>query len=181
MTDAPVVFGSSVEALARVVGPKLTPALKARYAALGFDLGRPHPAYPYDAWVKALELTLSELYPGEPEERATFLLGRALFESYGTTMIGRALMQMLKVLGPRRALHRMARNLRTTNNYSDSRLTEQGERHAELWINKARFPEYFRGLLCAGLEFTGAREVQVTVKERGALPDESVVFDVRWS
>ena len=181
MTDAPVVFGSSVEALARVIGPKLTPELKAQFAALGFDLARPDPAYPYEAWVKALELTLRELYPGESEERATYLLGRALFDSYGTTMIGRALMQMLKVLGPRRALHRMARNLRTTNNYSDTRLTEHGDRHAELWINKARFPEYFRGLISEGLEFTGAREVQVTVKARGAPPDESIVFEVRWS
>lgn len=177
----PVVFGSSVEALTRVLSTRLTPALRQRYAELGFDLARPLPAYPYEQWVRCLAFTLRELYPSENEERATYLLGRALFESFGVTLTGRALMQMLKVLGPRRALQRMARNLRTTNNYAETRVTELGPAHCELWINQARFPHYYRGLIEAGLEFTGARQVQLTVKARGAPPDESLTFDIRWA
>lgn len=181
--EAPVVFGNSVEALVRVLEPVLTPSLAARYQALGIDLFRPNPAYPYELWVEGLQLAMAELYPGVAPDEATYRLGRALFESYGTTMLGRAVLQLAKVLGSRRALERMARNLRTTNNYSDTRLVERGPGHFELWVNKAAFPHYFRGLLKAGLEYTGARNVQVLLLRVGAQaqpPDESITLEVRW-
>lgn len=177
--EAPVVFGNSVEALVRVLGPALDGKVKAQFLALGVDLFNPNPAYPYELWLQALNLAMQVLWPALPRDEATFLMGRAIFESYGQTVMGKALLQLVKVLGPRRALERMSRNLRTTNNYSETRLTEQGPNHFHLWVNRVAFPHYFRGLLEAGLEFGGAKEVKVGIAS--VSQEQGVVFDLRWA
>lgn len=176
--EAPVVFGNSVEALVRVLGPALDGPVKARFLAIGVDLFNPNPAYPYEQWLATLSLAMEVLWPTLPRDEATFRMGRAIFESYGQTVMGKALLQLVKVLGPRRALERMSRNLRTTNNYSDTKLTELGPNHFHLWVNRVAFPHYFRGLLEAGLEFGGAKEVKVSLQSVSA--DQGVVFDLAW-
>lgn len=177
-SDAPVVFGTSVEALVRVLGQSRTPEVQSRFLALGVDLERPNPAYPYETWLDALRLAMALKWPGVTEEEASYRMGRAIFESYGQTLMGSALLQLLKVLGPRRGLERMTRNLRTTNNYSETRLTVVGPNQYQLWVNKVAFPQYFRGLLEAGLEFSGARSLSVRVAT--ASTTEGAVFDLAW-
>ncbi|MDX2014619.1 MAG: DUF2378 family protein [Myxococcaceae bacterium] len=178
MSDAPVVFGTSVEALVRVLGATLTPEVHARFVTLGIDLERPNPAYPYETWLEALRLAMALKWPGAPEDEATYRMGRAIFESYSLTLMGSALLQLLKVLGPRRGLERMTRNLRTTNNYSETRLTVVGPHQYQLWVNKVAFPHYFRGLLEAGLEFSGAKSLSVRIVSASAA--EGAVFDLAW-
>jgi len=178
VADAPVVFGNSVESLVRVLGPALDETVRQKFLALGIDLFKPNPAYPYELWIQALQLAMNLLWPGVGREVATYRMGRAIFESYGQTVMGKALMALVKVLGPRRALERMSRNLRTTNNYSETRLTEVGPNRYELWVNKVAFPHYFRGLLEAGLESGGAAEVKVEVGSVSAT--EGVAFGLSW-
>ena len=178
MAEAPVVFGNSVESLVRVLGPALDETVRQKFLALGIDLFKPNPAYPYELWIQALQLAMNLLWPGVGREVATYRMGRAIFESYGQTVMGKALMALVKVLGPRRALERMSRNLRTTNNYSETRLTEVGPNRYELWVNKVAFPHYFRGLLEAGLESGGAAEVKVEVGSVSAT--EGVAFGLSW-
>ncbi|MDP1921313.1 MAG: DUF2378 family protein [Myxococcales bacterium] len=178
MADAPVVFGNSVESLVRVLGPALDEEARQKFLALGIDLFKPNPAYPYELWVEALVMAMDLLWPGVTRDVATYRMGRAIFESYGQTVMGKALMALVKVLGPKRALDRMSRNLRTTNNYSETRLTDVGPNRYELWVNKVAFPHYFRGLLEAGLEFGGAAEVKVEVGSVSAT--EGVVFNLSW-
>jgi uncharacterized protein (TIGR02265 family) len=178
VADAPVVFGNSVESLVRVLGPALDEKVRQRFLSLGIDLFKPNPAYPYELWVEALVMSMDLLWPGVARDVATYRMGRAIFESYGQTVMGKALMALVKVLGPKRALDRMSRNLRTTNNYSETRLTEVGPNRYEMWVNKVAFPHYFRGLLEAGLEFGGATEVKVEVGSVSAT--EGVVFNLSW-
>jgi len=178
VAEAPVVFGNSVESLVRVLGPALDETVRQKFLALGIDLFKPNPAYPYELWIQALQLAMNLLWPGVGREVATYRMGRAIFESYGQTVMGKALMALVKVLGPRRALERMSRNLRTTNNYSETRLTEVGPNRYELWVNKVAFPHYFRGLLEAGLESGGAAEVKVEVGSVSAT--EGVAFGLSW-
>jgi uncharacterized protein (TIGR02265 family) len=174
----PVIFASSVEALLRALGPQATAPVLARFRALGVDLERPDPAYPYELWLQCLRLTMDVRWPGAPFDEATYRLGRAIFESYGETFMGRALLPLLKLLGPRRALERMTRNLRTTNNYSVTRLTALGPNRFELWVNRVAFPQYFRGLLEAGLEFSATKDLVVRVVS--CSPTEGAVFEVSW-
>jgi uncharacterized protein (TIGR02265 family) len=177
-SNTPVVFGTSVEALVRVLGPSLDASVRQRFRELGVDLDRPNPAYPYAQWLDTLRLAMAIKWPGMPLDEATFRMGRAIFESYGQTLMGKALLQLVKVLGPRRGLDRMTRNLRTTNNYSETRLTVVGPNQYQLWVNKAAFPHYFRGVLVAGLEFSGAKGLSVQLVR--ASPEDGVVFDLSW-
>jgi uncharacterized protein (TIGR02265 family) len=178
VSNTPVVFGTSVEALVRVLGPNLDEGVRQRFLDLGVNLERPNPAYPYEQWIDALRLAMAIKWPGLEHEEATYRMGRAIFESYGQTVMGKALLQLVKVLGPRRALERMTRNLRTTNNYSETRLTVVGPNQYQLWVNKVAFPHYFRGLIEAGLEFGGARGLFVGIASASA--QAGVVFDLSW-
>ncbi len=178
MADTEVVFSNSVESLVRALGPALDETTRQKFLALGIDLLKPNPAYPYELWVRALELAMDVLWPGVARDIATYRMGRAIFESYEQTMMGKALMALVKVLGPKRALERMSRNLRTTNNYSETRLTEVGPNRFEMWVNKVAFPHYFRGLLEAGLEFGGAKGVKVDIVRVSA--SEGAVFGLSW-
>lgn len=179
LADQPVVFGNSWEALVRVLGDKLDDALRARFLALGVDVRRPNPAYPYDTWVKSLELAMSVLYPGASEDEGSYLIGRAMLESYGHTLVGRALLAMLRALGPRRSLERMERNLRTTNNYSQLKVIMTSYNHYEITVNRVRFKHYYRGLFETGLQSGGAKDVKVLIQNQ---PDpEAFTFDISWS
>ena len=46
-------------------------------------------------------------------------------------------------------------------------------------MNRVAFPHYFRGLLEAGLEFGGAKEVKVGIAS--VSQEQGVVFDLRWA
>lgn len=177
--EAPVVFGSSYEALLRVMGEKLDAGFTAKLKALGVDVSSINAAYPYETWVQSLELAMSVLWPGVAKDEATWRMGRAIFDSWGHTLIGRALLPLLRLLGPRRGLERMTRNLRSSNNYADTRLTARGPTEYELWINLVAFPHYYRGLLESGLEASGAKVVHVEVLSHA--PGAAAVLLLRWA
>lgn len=105
-------------------------------------------------------------------------LGRAMFDSFGHTLLGKALL-MVRVLGPNRELQRMTRNLRTSNNYSDTKLTQKGPTAWELWINLVAFPHYYRGLVECGLQHSGAKNVQVEILSH--TPNGAAVLLIAWT
>lgn len=159
----PVVFSNSYESLFRVLGPRLDAAAERALLAQGVNPRALHAAYPYETWVASLRWAMELLWPGVALEEATYRMGRAIFVSFAETLMGRALMPLLRLMGPARGLQRMARNLRTTNNYSEATVSQRGPTQYELKLNLVAFPHYYRGLLEAGLEYTGARDIQVEV------------------
>src|SRR5690242_12421722 len=120
MSD-PLVFSHTVESFfRRALAGRRPPALEDAVREVGIDLSKPLlPAYPFDVWLRALEVTAKTLYPGQPLEEAFFDMGCLLVTSYQETMIGRALFTALRVLSPRRVIDRMARNFRTSNNFTE--------------------------------------------------------------
>jgi uncharacterized protein (TIGR02265 family) len=179
MSEAPVVFSSGYESLRRLLGDRLDADFTAKLKAQGVDLSALNPAYPYETWVQSLELTMAKLWPGVPRAEATYNLGREMFDSFGHTLLGKALLQMLRVLGPNRGLQRMTRNLRTSNNYSDTKLTQKGPTAWELWINLVAFPHYYRGLVECGLQHSGAKNVQVEILTH--TPNGAAVLLIAWT
>jgi uncharacterized protein (TIGR02265 family) len=85
---------------------------------------------------------------------------------------------MIRVLGPRRGLERMTRNLRTSNNYAEARLSQTGATTWELWINRVAFPHYYRGLITCGLEHCGAKSPRVELVSH--TPNAELVLLVGW-
>ncbi len=178
MEHEPLVFSQSYESLRRLLGASLSEPLRERFKQHGVDFERLLPGYPLSTWLRSLELTLETLFPGVPENEATYQLGRRLFDSYSETLIGKALMAMLRVLGPRRGLLRIDRNLRTMNNYSATQLRELAPSHFELDVNLVRYPHYYRGVLESGLALAGAKQLTVCVLRHD---QRATTFDLVWS
>lgn len=164
MADELLIFEQTIEALfVRALGGRLTPDCKVRLRQAGLDVDQKlKPAYSFKSWMTFIRIAAEELYPGVPMEEGTFKLGEAHIEGFRETMLGRAVLSLLRVLGPRRTLNRATQNFRAGNNYTESRLTEHGPGQFELWMNEVGdFPAFTAGIIHAGLTIAGAKELRV--------------------
>lgn len=181
VTSEQAVFESTVESLyRRGLADRVTPALKNRLRAAGIDLDRPlKAAYPRTAWESCLHATAEELYAEVPREQALFELGRLLVAGAMQTVVGKAVLGLVKVLGPRRTLSRMTRNFRSANNYMETKIEELGANSFMLWINEtSNAPTYVAGTVDYGLRAAGAEGLVVEVVRREG---RGAVLSVRWS
>ena len=177
MTE-PLVFSPSFEALLRALGGSLNDASKEQFRKLGVDYDqRLLPAYSLDVWVAAMELGSSLLTPNGSQAERHYALGRRMVDSYGETLIGRALLAVMRVIGPRRSFERMTRNLRTTNNYTDSSFEASAEGQVTLWCSKVVSPEFYRGMFSRTLEAAGGTDARVKVLSADA---SGCKFAVSW-
>lgn len=164
MADELLVYEQTVEGLfIRALGNRLTPECRARLSEAGLDVTRKlKPAYPFPSWMTFIRIAAEELYPGMPLPEATFKLGEAHLEGFRETMLGRAVISLLRVLGPKRALLRATQNFRAGNNYTETRVTELTPYQFELWMNEVgNFPEFTAGIIHAGVRMSGAKEPRV--------------------
>lgn len=176
-----VVFESVLEGLfLKALRPRLTPKLRSRLLnEVQIDLQALPPAIAYATWLKCMEVAADELYPSHPREEAFQELGCVLVRGFFETLVGRALRGMVQLLGAKRTLLRMDRNLRNGNNYSETRLTELGPAHYELWCNEGGIMRYsLMGIVREGLAVTGVKDLRVTIARTDG---ESVTFDVSWA
>ncbi|WP_404366229.1 DUF2378 family protein [Corallococcus coralloides] len=143
---------------------QVSPRLRERLRHAGVDLDRPLlPLYPVPVWTRCLEIIVEEVYPDVPRVEGYTRLARAHVEGYGATLLGRAVMGVMRVLGPRRMVQRLPEVLRGTDNYTEVTLVERGPAHFELSLNSSLgAPGYvealFEGLLASG----GAKAPSVT-------------------
>ncbi|WP_224241755.1 DUF2378 family protein [Hyalangium gracile] len=164
MADELLVFEQTIEALfVRALGGRLTPECRARLRDAGLDVDQKiKPAYSFQSWMTFLRIAAEELYPKTPLPEATFKLGEAYVEGFRQTMLGRAVMSLLRVLGPRRTIARATQNFRAGNNYTETRITELGPSQFDVWMNEVGdFPEFTAGIIHAGVRMSGARELRV--------------------
>jgi uncharacterized protein (TIGR02265 family) len=180
MADEFLVFEQTVEALLRASEGRLSAAAKARLRAAGLDVERRlKPSYPFHTWMEFIRIVAEELYPGEPLEQAALRVGEAYVAGFRQTMLGRGVLSMLRVLGPRRTMHRATQTFRAGNNYTESRLRELGPTHVELWMNEVGpLPTFTAGIIRAGLKAAGAQEVEVRL---AAHDGHAATYRIRWS
>lgn len=178
--EAELVFQHAVEGLF-LVGLKgqVTPPLQARLREAGLDLSRPLlPAYPRAAWNHFIQVTAETLWPTEPDERAYHALGRQLLLGYSRTLMGGAIVRLLRLIGPRRTLDRMTQNFRSGGNYNLCRTTDVGPREVLFWLNEPTLhPAYVAGIIDATLELVGVQQRDIQVHQRD---DEGCTYRVRW-
>ncbi|MCA3013348.1 MAG: DUF2378 family protein [Myxococcaceae bacterium] len=175
-----LVFSSTFEALGRALGPRLDAAARQRFKALGVDYDAPQlmPAYPYEQWVKAMDLGSQLLLPGAPADSRHEAMGRQMVDSYGETLVGKAILAAMRIIGPRRMLERMARNLRSANNYTETKLTVTAAGEHHLWCSRVSSERFYRGLLHRSVEVAGGRDVSVQFLAHDA---GGATFALRWS
>ncbi len=173
-----LIFAQTFEGLFRALGDKLDAPLVAELRTLGVDpTTELKPAYPLDVFLQVVRRVGQTLAPGAPEAEQSELAGRRFILGYGHTMVGRAMLGMMRVIGPRRTLERLSRQFRTGNNFSETTLKELSPGAFELWVNQCKNPGWYRGIIAAGLEHAGARDVSVEVVRHG---EEGGTFHVRW-
>jgi uncharacterized protein (TIGR02265 family) len=166
------VFESCVRLLARQK-PDALPALQ----TVGVGAEKLQPAYPLETWRTVSRLAANALFPQASPDDADYLLGQKFMEQWGQTMIGRALMATLRIIGPSRAFTRVSRSFRTANNYMEDRVTVIGPNEYELWLNEPVVPHLNRGILQATLSAIGAKNCTIDVVK---LDDEGVTYRCRW-
>jgi len=180
MSDQPVVFAQTFEGMfLRGLGAELSPALRSRLWELGLDLNQPlAPAYPVQLWVAGLKLAAEHVYPSLPLETAHRQLGERFVTGFTETLVGGAMMALLKVVGFKRALGRMERNFRSGNNFMRTRFVDHGPRDVEVVIESPyEIPAFTEGIFLAG-----ARALRVQGARVVSQPNpEGCSFRITWS
>jgi len=164
----------SIEGLFRALAGRITPPLAEQLAAVGVT---PHSG-PVDtqSMCAAVRLISGALYGSLAPAVAERELGRVFVRGYGRTLVGAALLQFMRMIGPKASLERMQRNLRTGTNFVETRFTSVAPGVAELWFNDdGGIPEFFAGIVEEGAKYTGAKQATVEVVAR----DESGAFTIR--
>ena len=174
------MFSQTVEGLLRALGP-LDATDRERLKAIGFDPSLPlAPGYPVEKYVELQRVAVEIFAPEVPFSLGIETLGRRFVDAYGETLMGRAVLVALKLLGPRRALERLTRTLATGTSFFQTRLTEVQPGVFHLWINRVTWPGWYLGLLRRGLELAGAQEISLAVVEHVG-PGLGLTLEVRWS
>lgn len=178
-TPAKVVFNHTVEAMfTRALGAQLTPNGKRRLKELGIDLARLAPSYPFDIWMESLRIAASDAFPTRSIDDAMFRMGELLIEGYRSTIMGNAVLGMIRMLGPKRTLSRTTQNFRSGNNYTEARLVETGPTSYELWMNEVgAYPQFTAGIIHAGLRASGAEGVEITTSGHDG---HACTYQIRW-
>lgn len=181
--DEQLVFGPTVEGLfVRGLAGKLGPGVVAQLRALGLDVEKPlRPAYSRRVINDAVGLVASALYPGLPVDEAWYRVGKFVALGVKNMTLGGATLALLRILGPVRTLHRLARTFRTTNNYMHVELTQRGPGDFALELTPSNAqPRYMQAVIEDMLEHAGAKDLAVTVAEHDAA-QERAVYAVRFA
>lgn len=178
--ETELVFESAVDGLFHLgLRDRLQPDLREQLRQAGLDLSRPLlPAYPRKSWNHFLQLTVDALWPDAKPEVAYRALGKQMLAGYQTTLVGKALASLSRIIGPKRVLERMTHNLRSGANYNQCRTTATSPTEILFWVNEPYVhPSYFAGMLEATLELTGAKGVDIQVQEKNA---EGCTYRICW-
>lgn len=166
--SAPKIFyAAAVEAMfLRGVGRELSAAAHGRLRAAGLDVTRPIPAtVPAEQLRRWMDILREDLYPGMPVPRADELLGRRFVTGFAQTLVGKATVQILRLLGPARTIRRVDEQMRQLNNFTRARLELTTPERADYHLNEpAISAAYARGsvhqlLIELGLTHSRVEEV----------------------
>lgn len=178
-----LVFSPSVEALLiRGVGDRLTDEMRAQVKELGIDLARPLlPAYSNTVWNRVVDHIAVSLYPELEMAEAQYKLGQSTVYGFERTALGKAMVAVSKLIGPRRALLRFAGSSRSSNNYSYMEAREVSPNEIELDTSPFEGrSEYVQGCLSALIDLTGGKngDVELVSFDR---EQERLILRARWS
>jgi uncharacterized protein (TIGR02265 family) len=172
------VFAQAFESLLRTCGTPPSAEVVLAFKKAGVDVDRPlQVAYPLPVYLDVVLAVRQLRYPQLSDAEAFHRLGRSFIERYSTTVMGKALMAMLKLMGPKRALSRLTQSFRTASNYVEATAREIGPGRHEVRIWPVRYADYYQGMLQAGLEAAGAKDLVVTTR---SYEDEVAVYELRW-
>lgn len=178
-----LVFGTTLEGLyQRGLKGKLPPTLVAHLAGMGLDVTKPLlPAYPRALVNAAIAHTAKTLYPGVPMTDAMYRVGQHVTSGLRATTIGSATLAVVRLIGPRRTMQRLARTFRSTNNYMNVALRELTPSAFELDLEPSNeYPSYMQAVMEDMLTIAGATELRVVVAEHDKVK-ERCTYRISWT
>lgn len=143
-------FQHTIEGLfVNALGADMSPELKDKLRKAGLDLSKPlEPAYPSMKYMEWLRITALHLTPGLPVSEGVRTLGRRFLRGYGETFLGKTVFKVMRLIGVRRSLDRIARSFRTGDNYSDATLNWIDKSEVHITFNEVHdLPTYNQGIL----------------------------------
>ncbi|MCC6337169.1 MAG: DUF2378 family protein [Myxococcales bacterium] len=172
-------YGQVVEAIfIKGLGPRLTPQVAALVKQEGINLDKLLPGYPVGQVVKACHRVLPALFPGMPMRDAMAELGALSTRGYNETLVGRAAIAFLKLIGTRRALESLNKTLSAGNNYLQTQFTALSGNQARIHLSDASgVPDFYRGLIEEGGRLLGAKGFKV---DNGAATAPAHEFLISW-
>ena len=174
-----LVYDIGVESLFKGLGARLTPALKHAVRELGVDLDkRLLPAYPKSVWVRVVDEVARIVSPQLEVGEAHRQLGHAISAGFADSVMGRLMAPGVRLMGVRRVMLRLPKNLTMSNNFMRVTATETGPRSIRVEMNEAIPSEAF---LCGVIEaigrYAGAKSCEIsTAPENGV-----IAFSVTWT
>ena len=180
MGEPELVFNSAIDSLFTYgIKGQVGPVLKEKLRGVGLDLDKKlRPAYERAQWVRILDITLAEAFRGVPRSQAFRSLGKLVTKGFEQTLIGKSVVAVTRVIGPRRTLERLTRSLRAANNYVTANVKALGPGDCEVHCQGLDSPDFMAGIVEAGMEFCQAKDLSVVIQSQSAAGE--AVLRVRW-
>jgi uncharacterized protein (TIGR02265 family) len=179
MPDDRLIYASVFEGLfIRSLKKQLLPGTKAKLQAAGLELDLALlPAYPTQLWTDCVRIVAADLHPTVSLDEAIRLTGEVSLEGYAQTMMGQALFGILRVIGTRRGLLRMARNMSSGSNFIQASGTQLSESDFRIEVNDCGdMPTFYVGVFRRACELTGT-QVKVDIEKTEG---RGVSYRVHW-
>lgn len=154
---------NAMEGLMRAVRGGLSDDAKAKLRAVGLEVDGPfRPAgYTFEEWAKATILCRELAFPQLGPSEGALALGRRFVSGYFETLAGKALLGLIKLLGPQRAMERTPDNLRSGNASVEATVKKLGPSEYEVYVSYVLpQPEFTQGLMEEGARRAGARGIR---------------------
>ena len=134
--------------------------------------------YPRLVYYDCVRIAAEELFAGQPIERALHDLGYTFMSGFADTLMGKAIISAVRMLGPRRMLKKMTQNFRTSNNYMQTTFEERGPGDVVLTLSQVTgAPSYFEGVMTYAMQTAGASDFTI---ERESYDGTKCTFRIRW-
>lgn len=168
---------TSFDSLLKGAGLDDNPAFLAEIK-LFYDPNRPNRPYTMDDFLEVLDRACDWLFPHLSREQGREELGRLTFEGFRKTLHGKMALAALHIIGPDKLARYAPGLFNDTVTQTERTVTQLGPRQYLYSIrNASGTPEEVVGLLKAGLQAAGARNVRCRVEQPGA---SAMDFYVEW-
>lgn len=164
--DGQLVYDENFENILRPHRAALTPKCIDRLKSeAGVDVStKLRPNYPRPAFDKTLLILAQEIYPTKSLEKATLQLGEDIIAPFQGSVLGKAILGVIKLIPIKSSLRRLPGYLKSGNNYIEATVVETGEFSYDLTLNEmGAYPQYWVGVMSAGNRILGYAQSSVTL------------------
>ena len=135
-------------------------------------------SYPLMHWLELVDASANSRFAELPESERHAEVGRLFMSGFAETTAGVAVLSLMRVIGPERAMRRMTRNLREATDFVNVEIEPLPPNGLRLRFNEVSRPGFFVGVLEAVLIAADAVYPVVSISSR---EDRAATFDVRWT